>query len=101
MLSVIMQIVEVVCSSDSQTLLLFSQDADTPTFNLFLAVLQRFGCLFNGGRSKCHPLHFAHETFDYLDIQWLKNHLDIVEDFANFLIQVKVLRHTHLFYPLI
>ena len=24
----------------------------------------------------------------YLDIQWLKNHVDIVEDFANFLIQV-------------
>jgi hypothetical protein len=23
-----------------------------------------------------------------LDIQWLKNHVDIVEDFANFLIQV-------------
>lgn len=32
-----------------QTLLLFSQDTDKQTFNLFLAVLQRFGCLFNGG----------------------------------------------------
>ncbi|CAF0734212.1 unnamed protein product [Adineta ricciae] len=52
------------------TLLLFSQDTEKQTFNLFLAVLQRFGCLFNG------------------DIQWLKNHVDIVEDFANFLIQV-------------
>lgn len=52
------------------TLLLFSQDADKPTFNLFLSVLQRFGYLFNG------------------DLQWLKNHVDIVEDFANFLIQV-------------
>ncbi|CAF1155266.1 unnamed protein product [Rotaria magnacalcarata] len=52
------------------TLLLFSQDTDKQMFNLFLAVLQRFGCLFNG------------------DIQWLKNHVDIVEDFANFLIQI-------------
>ena len=25
-----------------------------------------------------------------LDIQWLKNHVDIVEDFANFLIQVNL-----------
>ncbi|CAF0722801.1 unnamed protein product [Didymodactylos carnosus] len=52
------------------SLLLFSQDTDKTTFNLFLAVLQRFGCLFNG------------------DLMWLKNHVDIVEDFANFLIQV-------------
>ncbi|CAF4123113.1 unnamed protein product [Rotaria sp. Silwood2] len=52
------------------TLLLFSQDTDKQMFNLFIAVLQRFGCLFKG------------------DIQWLKDHVDIVEDFANFLIQI-------------
>lgn len=38
---------------------------------------------------------FSSLNFSYffisLDIQWLKNHVDIVEDFSNFLIQVKLL----------
>ncbi|CAF3591778.1 unnamed protein product [Rotaria sordida] len=51
-------------------LLLFSKDLDKSVFNLFLIVLQKFQCLFNG------------------DIQWLKNHVDIVEDVANFFSQV-------------
>lgn len=73
-----------------QTLLLFSQDADKQTFNLFLAVLQRFGLLFNGGSRRVFFAFLFIEQFVcfYLDIQWLKNHVDIVEDFANFLIQV-------------
>ncbi|CAF1317355.1 unnamed protein product, partial [Didymodactylos carnosus] len=52
------------------SLLLFSQETNEIIFNLFPTVLQRFGCLFNG------------------DILWLKNNVDIVEDFANFLTQI-------------
>ncbi|CAF4361712.1 unnamed protein product, partial [Rotaria sp. Silwood2] len=51
-------------------LLLFSKDIDKPVLNLFLIVLQKFRCLFNG------------------DMQWLKNHVDMVEDVANFFSQV-------------
>ncbi|CAF3635011.1 unnamed protein product [Rotaria socialis] len=51
-------------------LLLFSKDVDKPVFNLFLIVLQKIRCLFNG------------------DIQRLKNHVDTIEDVANFFSQV-------------
>lgn len=72
-----------------QTLLLFSQDADKPTFNLFLAVLQRFGLLFNGGdKDLIKKKNIVFSMVFILDLQWLKNHVDIVEDFSNFLIQV-------------
>ncbi|CAF3613583.1 unnamed protein product [Rotaria sp. Silwood1] len=51
-------------------LLLFSKDIDKPILNLFLNVLQKFRCLFNE------------------DIQWLKNHVDMIEDIANFFSQI-------------
>ncbi|CAF3539923.1 unnamed protein product [Adineta steineri] len=52
------------------TLLLFSKDTNQSVFNLFLIVLHKFGHLFNG------------------DIQWLKDHVDTVEDIANFFGQI-------------
>ncbi|UJR22249.1 hypothetical protein I4U23_025310 [Adineta vaga] len=50
------------------TLLMFSSQTDSSVYHLFLAVLQKFGCLFNE--------------------EWLKNHVDIAEDVANFFAQI-------------
>ncbi|CAF0748655.1 unnamed protein product [Adineta ricciae] len=50
------------------TLLLFSNNADSSVHPLFLAVTQKFGCLFNE--------------------EWLRNHVDTVEDVANFFAQI-------------